>query len=57
MSLRMGGLLANQTGLSLEDTVGTLSAFADHALIGSDAGTSLKVMLQRLTPQSKEAAG
>ncbi|MFJ8027460.1 phage tail tape measure protein [Streptomyces sp. NPDC096311] len=55
MSLRMGGLLAHQTGLSLEDTVGTLSAFADHALIGSDAGTSLKVMLQRLVPQSDEA--
>jgi TP901 family phage tail tape measure protein len=57
MSLRMGGLLAHQTGLSLEDTVGTLAAFADHALIGSDAGTSLKVMLQRLVPQSKEAKG
>ncbi|WP_411078501.1 phage tail tape measure protein, partial [Streptomyces sp. cmx-10-25] len=55
-SLRMGGLLAHQTGLSIEDTVGTLAAFADHALIGSDAGTSLKVMLQRLVPQSKEAA-
>jgi len=56
MSLRMGGLLAHQTGLSIEDTVGTLAAFADHALIGSDAGTSLKVMLQRLVPQSKEAS-
>jgi TP901 family phage tail tape measure protein len=55
MSMRMGGLLAHQTGLSIEDTVGTLAAFADHALIGSDAGTSLKVMLQRLVPQSKEA--
>ncbi|MFJ4932303.1 phage tail tape measure protein [Streptomyces pseudovenezuelae] len=54
-SLRQGGLLAHQTGLSLEDTVGALSAFADHALIGSDAGTSLKTMLQRLTPQSTEA--
>ena len=55
MSLRQGGLLAKQTGLSLEDTVGTLAAFADHALIGSDAGTSLKTMLQRLVPQSDEA--
>lgn len=55
MALRQGGLLAKQTGLSLEDTVGALAAFADHALIGSDAGTSLKVMLQRLTPQSAEA--
>jgi hypothetical protein len=57
MSLRMGGLLAKQTGLSLEDTVGTLSAFADHALIGSDAGTSLKTMLQRLVPQSERGPG
>lgn len=57
MSMRMGGLLAHQTGLSIEDTVGVLAAFADHALIGSDAGTSLKVMLQRLVPQSKEAKG
>ena len=55
MSMRMGGLLAKQTGLSFEDTVGTLAAFADHALIGSDAGTSLKTMLQRLVPQSVEA--
>jgi TP901 family phage tail tape measure protein len=55
MALRQGGLLAKQTGLSFEDTVGTLAAFADHALIGSDAGTSLKTMLQRLTPQSVEA--
>lgn len=55
-AMRMGGLLAQQTGLSLEDTVGTLAAFADHALVGSDAGTSLKTMLQRLTPQSTEAA-
>lgn len=56
MALRMGGLLAEQTGLSLEDTVGTLAAFADRALIGSDAGTSLKTMLQRLTPQSQQAS-
>lgn len=55
-ALRQGGLLAAQTGLSLEDTVGALSAFADRALIGSDAGTSLKTMLQRLTPTSNEAA-
>jgi TP901 family phage tail tape measure protein len=55
-ALRQGGLVASQTGLSLEETVGTLSAFADRALVGSDAGTSLKTMLQRLTPQSAEAA-
>lgn len=55
-ALRQGGLVAKQTGLSLEDTVGVLSAFADRALVGSDAGTSLKTMLQRLTPQSQQAA-
>ncbi|MDF5758622.1 phage tail tape measure protein [Spongiactinospora sp. TRM90649] len=47
-AMRMGGQVAAQTGLTLEDTVGVLSAFADNALIGSDAGTSLKTMLQRL---------
>lgn len=55
-ALRQGGLMARQTGMSLEDTVGVLALFADNALIGSDAGTSLKTMLQRLTPQSQEAA-
>ena len=55
-ALQQGGLVAAQTGLTLEDTVGTLSAFADNALNGSDAGTSLKTMLQRLNPQSDEAA-
>lgn len=54
-AMSQSGLVAKQTGLSLEDTVGVLSAFADNALIGSDAGTSLKTMLQRLTPQSAEA--
>ena len=55
-AMQQGGLLAHQTGLDFEETIGALSAFADNALIGADAGTSLKSMLQRLTPQSKEAA-
>jgi len=55
MSLRMAGQVASQTGLSIEDTVGALTLFASEGLKGSDAGTSFKVMLQRLTPQSKEA--
>lgn len=54
-ALRQGGLVAAQVGLDLEDTVGVLSLFSDNALVGSDAGTSLKTMLQRLAPQSKEA--
>lgn len=55
MAFRQAALLSSQTGLSLEQTVGTLSMFAQNALTGSDAGTSLKVMLQRLVPQSNEA--
>ncbi|WP_431999335.1 phage tail tape measure protein [Streptomyces sioyaensis] len=56
MAFRQVALVASQTGLSLEDTSGTLALFAQNALTGSDAGTSLKTMLQRLTPQSSEAA-
>lgn len=56
LALKQAGLVASQVGLSMEDTVGTLSAFADNALLGSDAGTSFKTMLQRLNPQSDAAA-
>ena len=55
-ALRQGGLVAAQLGIGLEDSVGVLSLFADNALIGSDAGTSFKTMLQRLVPQSEEQA-
>jgi TP901 family phage tail tape measure protein len=54
-SLQQTGLVADQMGLTLEDTVGTLSMFAQAGLKGSDAGTSLKTMLMRLTPSTKEA--
>lgn len=56
MALRQSGLVAQQTGLSIEETTAALSAFASAGLLGSDAGTSFKSMLQRLTPQSTEAA-
>lgn len=56
MALNQTGLVAASTGLSIEETTGGLAAFASAGLIGSDAGTSMKTMLQRLTPQSKEAA-
>lgn len=54
-ALKQSGLVAAQTGLSIEETAGGLAAFAAAGLVGSDAGTSFKSMLQRLTPQSKEA--
>jgi len=56
-ALKQAGLVANQTGLSIEETTAGLTAFASAGLVGSDAGTSMKSMLQRLTPQSEEAAG
>jgi TP901 family phage tail tape measure protein len=55
MALGQTGLVAKSTGLSIEETTGGLSAFASAGLLGSDAGTSFKTMLQRLTPQSAEA--
>lgn len=55
-ALSQGGQVAAATGLSIEETTAALAAFASQGLLGSDAGTSLKTMLQRLTPQSKEAA-
>ncbi|CCH77740.1 putative phage protein [Nostocoides japonicum T1-X7] len=54
-ALNQTGLIAHQTGLSIEETTGGLAAFASAGLIGSDAGTSFKTMLQRLTPTSQQA--
>jgi TP901 family phage tail tape measure protein len=55
-ALKQGGLVASQMGLSVEDTTGTLAAFAQAGLIGSDAGTSLKTMLLSLQSPSQQAA-
>lgn len=54
-ALNQAGLVASSTGLTIEETTGGLAAFASAGLVGSDAGTSFKSMLQRLTPQSKAA--
>lgn len=54
-ALKQSGLVASQFGLSIEDTVGTLSAFASAGLIGSDAGTSFKSMLIALANPSTKA--
>jgi TP901 family phage tail tape measure protein len=55
MALKQSALVANATGLTIEETSAGLAAFASAGLLGSDAGTSFKSMLQRLTPQSQEA--
>ncbi len=55
-SMQQAGLMAAQTGLTLEDTVGTLTAFSKAGLNGSDAGTSLKTMLQMLSNPTEKAS-
>lgn len=56
MALKQAGTVSAQTGLSLEETTGTLAALAEQSLLGSDAGTSFKTMLASLTPNSDKAA-
>ena len=55
-ALKQAGLVASQTGLSIEETTGTLTAFAAAGLLGSDAGTSMRTMLLRLAAPTGEAA-
>ena len=56
LALNQTGLMANSMGVSMTETVGTLAAFANAGMIGSDAGTSLKTMLQRLSNPTGDAA-
>ena len=55
-ALNQSGLVAASTGLSIEETTGTLAAFAKAGLTGSDAGTAFKTMLMSLNPNSAAAA-
>ncbi len=52
MALDQSGLVASQMGLSIEETIGTLAAFAKAGFLGSDAGTSLKTALLRIAAPS-----
>jgi len=54
LSLAAVSAVAAGVGLTFEDTNIALGLFANNGLKGSDAGTSLKTMLQRLQPVSKE---
>ncbi|MEE6273524.1 phage tail tape measure protein [Georgenia sp. MJ206] len=56
-ALNQSGLVASQMGLSLEETVGSLSMFASAGMVGSDAGTSFRSALLRLANPTKESAG
>jgi TP901 family phage tail tape measure protein len=54
-ALNQAGLIAAQTGLSIEETTGGLAAFASAGLMGSDAGTSFKQMLLMLQAPSEKS--
>lgn len=54
-AMNQSAMVANATGLTIEETTAALAAFASQGLIGSDAGTSFKSMLQSLTPTSAAA--
>ncbi|WP_395705155.1 phage tail tape measure protein [Rhodococcus ruber] len=55
--LQAAGSVANQFGVSLEDTVAGLGLLANAGIAGSDAGTLLKSTLLSLTDQSNPAQG
>lgn len=55
LALNQAGLVSNSMGISMQETTGTLAAFANAGMIGSDAGTSLKTMLQRLASPTDKA--
>ncbi len=51
-SLSAVSSVASSVGLSFEDTATALAVFAQNGLKGQDAGTSLKMMLMNLQPQT-----
>ncbi|WP_025849119.1 phage tail tape measure protein [Paenibacillus ehimensis] len=53
-SLSAVSSVASGVGLSFKDTTTALAVFAQNGLKGSDAGTSLKTMLMRLTPTTAD---
>lgn len=55
-SLSQVASVAGPLGISFKDTNASLAVFAQNGLKGSDAGTSLKTMLMRLSPQTDAAS-
>jgi TP901 family phage tail tape measure protein len=55
-ALKYVGPVAAGMNVSIEETVGTLAAFAQQGIIGEQAGTSLRGMLSSLTSPSKAAS-
>jgi|GEM_PF-3356487 len=57
LAIAQAGGVAGTTGVEIEEFLTVLSATASSFASGSDAGTSFKTFLQRLTPESAKAAG
>lgn len=55
LALSQAGAVVAATGFSFEDFNAMLAATAENFSGGSDAGTSFKTFVQRLTPDTKEA--
>lgn len=56
LALIQAGMVSHSFGISMQETAGTLAAFAQSGMIGSDAGTSLKTMLISLANPSTKAS-
>ncbi|MGH1417168.1 MAG: phage tail tape measure protein [Pelagimonas sp.] len=56
LAIGQAGGVAGKFGVEIEDFLTALAATSSAFSSGSDAGTSFKTFLQRLTPQSKEAS-
>lgn len=56
-ALQAAGTVANQFGLSAEDTAAAIGLLANNGIKGSDAGTLLKSSLLALTDQGNPAQG
>lgn len=56
-ALQQSGTVANQFGVSAEDTASAIALLANNGIKGSDAGTLLKSTLLALTDQGKPAQG
>jgi TP901 family phage tail tape measure protein len=56
-ALNQAGLVSAQMGNTVEETTGTLAAFASAGLMGSDAGTSLKTSLLMLANPTEKSSG
>jgi TP901 family phage tail tape measure protein len=54
-ALQALGPVGRDAGLSFEEVSASLAKLADNGIRGSDAGTSLKTMLQSLTPNTDKA--